>query len=146
METSNQADEQSPTSVALGYTIFYVDDVRATIDFYVAAFDLREKFVTPEGDYGELDTGATTLAFVSNTLAESNLSAAGGFSRIDSKARPVGMSITLVTPNLAETFEAAVAAGARRYVEPVDKSWGQSVAYVLDPNGALLELATPIQS
>jgi catechol 2,3-dioxygenase-like lactoylglutathione lyase family enzyme len=61
-------------TVMLGYTILYVDDVRSTIDFYQAAFRLAERFVTPEGDYGELDTGETTLAFASNSLGEANLS------------------------------------------------------------------------
>lgn len=131
-------------TVTLGYTIIYVDDVRSTVDFYTAAFGLDERFVTPEGDYGELDTGATTLAFVSNALAESNLSAAGGFRSLDPGSPPPAISITLVTDDVAGVLQAALSAGARRYVDPIDKPWGQTVAYVLDPNGALVEIATPV--
>ncbi|MEE9413711.1 MAG: VOC family protein [Acidimicrobiales bacterium] len=133
-------------SVTLGYTIFYVDDVRSTLDFYKSAFGLPEKFVTPDGDYGEVDTGATTLSFASNTLAESNLSHAGGFIRLDPASPPPGISITLITTDVAATVQAAIESGARPYAEPVDKPWGQTVAYVLDPNGVLLEVATPVST
>lgn len=130
-------------TVELGYTIFYVDDVRSSLGFYTSAFGLQERFVTPEGDYGELATGATTLAFVSNTLAESNLATAGGFTRLDPTSPPPAVSITLVTDDVPGAVQAAIASGARPYVDPADKPWGQTVAYVLDPNGVLIEIATP---
>ena len=130
--------------VKLGYTILYVDDVRSTIDFYQSAFGLAERFVTPEADYGELDTGETTLAFASNALAEANLSAAGGFARLDPNGPPPGVSITLVAEDVAAIAKGAVAAGARLYVDPINKPWGQTVAYVIDPNGALIEIATSV--
>jgi len=131
-------------ATTFGYTIFYVPDVEATVGFYAEAFGIAKKFVTPENDYGELDTGATTLAFASMTLATSNLAGAGGFTAIDPDAPPVGASITLLTDDVAAAVDSAEAAGARRYVEPVDKPWGQTVAYVIDPNGILVELATPV--
>ena len=134
------------SAVTLGYTICNVADVRSTLDFYMAAFGFAEKMCTPENDYGELATGTTTLAFVSNSLAESNLAAAGGFSPLDSAGPPPAVSITLVTTTLEATVQAAIDAGASMYVEPIHKPWGQTVAYVRDPNGALVEIATPIAS
>jgi uncharacterized glyoxalase superfamily protein PhnB len=131
---------------AFGYTIFYVDDVEETLAFYTSAFNFQRRLLTPEGDYGELDTGSTTLAFASNTLAESNLSAAGGFSRLDPSVPPPAVAITLLTADVSATVEAAVVAGARRYLDPIDKPWGQTVAYLLDPNGVLVEVATPVAS
>jgi catechol 2,3-dioxygenase-like lactoylglutathione lyase family enzyme len=128
----------------LGYTIAYVDDVRSTLEFYVAAFGLEQRFVTPEGDYGELDTGPTALAFASNDLAEANLSGTGGFTRLDAATPPPAVSITLVTDDVAGTVDAATVAGALPYVEPTVKPWGQVVAYVVDPNGMLVEIATPV--
>lgn len=132
-------------TVAFGYTIFYVDDVEATLQFFTAAFGLPQRFVTPEGDYGELATGATTLAFASTTLARSNLDAAGGFTPLDGQQAPPAVSVTLVTDDVAGTVEAGLAAGARRYVDPIDKPWGQTVAYLVDPNGILVEIATAVQ-
>lgn len=40
------------------YSILYVDDVAASIDFYARAFALEKGFVHESGDYGELSTGA----------------------------------------------------------------------------------------
>ena len=135
-----------PPTVTLGYVIVYVADVRSSLDFYRAAFGLVERFITPEGDYGELDTGTTILAFAAADLARSNLDPAGGFSPLDPTGPPPGISITLVTDDVGATVASALAAGARPYVEPVVKPWGQTVAYVLDPDGALVEIATPVGS
>ena len=56
------------------YTILYINDVAKTIAFYEEAFGFKRKFITPEGDYGELDTGATTIAFANLELASYNFS------------------------------------------------------------------------
>ena len=47
----------------LGYTILYVASVADTIAFYEAAFGLTRAMITETGEYGELSTGETTLAF-----------------------------------------------------------------------------------
>jgi catechol 2,3-dioxygenase-like lactoylglutathione lyase family enzyme len=130
--------------VALGYTIFYVDDVAATVRFFTTAFGLAERFVTPENDYGELLTGQTTLAFVSIELARSNLDEAGGFVPLH-KALPAPASVTLVTSDVGAAVDAALEAGAQPYVAPIDKPWGQTVAYILGPSNLLIEIATPVQ-
>ncbi len=56
-----------------GYTILYVHDVAASLDFYERAFDQRRAMLHESGQYGELDTGETTLAFASHELAAANL-------------------------------------------------------------------------
>ena len=43
------------------YTILYVADVSAAMDFYETAFGLRRLFLHEAGDYGELDTGQRSL-------------------------------------------------------------------------------------
>jgi len=132
------------TDVHFGYTIFYVDDVAATLRFFVEAFGLDQKTLTPDGDYGELDTGPTTLAFASTGLASTNLDAAGGFARLEADAPPPAASITLITGDVDLATRQAIEAGATPYVDPVDKPWGQTVAYVRDRNGILVEIATPV--
>ena len=131
------------STISLGYTIFYVDDVAATVDFFTAAFDLPKRFVTPDNDYGEVDTGQTVLGFASTDLASSNLESAGGFAPIDPK-RPAAMSITLVTDDVGGVLHRAIEAGAQPYVDPIDKPWGQTVAYALGPSNILVEIATPV--
>ena len=56
-----------------GYTIPYVREVAPSLEFYERAFSQRRRFVHDSGDYAELETGATTLAFASHALASSNL-------------------------------------------------------------------------
>lgn len=131
-------------TTTFGYMIFYVADVEATVRFYEAGFGMVRRFVSPENDYGEMETGTTTLAFVSNELADQNLSAAGGFSPLDSTAPPIAAAITLITEDIAAAMARAEQAGARRYTEPTEKPWGQTVAYLRDPDGILVEVGTPI--
>ena len=54
----------------LGYTILYVPDVPATLKFYEAAFGLTTRFLHEGGDYGELETGSTALAFSAHSLMQ----------------------------------------------------------------------------
>jgi hypothetical protein len=46
-----------------------VPRVREAISFYGRVFGLAATFVDDGGDFGQLDTGSTALAFVSETLA-----------------------------------------------------------------------------
>ena len=65
----------SGPTVSLGYVILCVKDVAASLSFYEAAFGLPRRFFHDDGvnAYGELETGATRLAFASLDLAKSNL-------------------------------------------------------------------------
>ncbi len=126
----------------LGYTILYVKDVAKTVAFYEQAFGLARRFVHESGSYAEMETGATALAFVSVAQAQAMLP--GGFQAMDPSKPPVGMEIALVTPDVQAAFDRAVGAGATAVVQPVEKPWGQVVAYVRDGDGTLVELASPM--
>ncbi|XAH21070.1 VOC family protein [Xylophilus sp. GW821-FHT01B05] len=122
-----------------GYTILYVEDVPATIAFYEAAFGLKRRFVHEGGDYGELDTGATTLAFSSLRL----ITQLGKNPQRASAEAPC-FEIALVTDDVPAAIARAVAAGAALRHAPEQMPWGQTVAYVADLNGFLVELCTPV--
>ena len=51
-----------------GYTIIYVPSVESSLRFFCQAFGLEQKVLHESGDYGELNTGETTLAFASHAL------------------------------------------------------------------------------
>ncbi len=125
----------------LGYTILYVEDVEKTIEFYENAFGLNKLFLHESGDYGELDTGETKLAFASYELVELN---DVGFSK-PSDNKTSTMEIALVTDDVNTAFNAALKAGAAAVQEPKEKPWGQTVGYLRDINGFLIELCTPIK-
>lgn len=127
-----------------GYTIFYVDNVEETIQFYEQAFGFQRKFVTPEKDYGELISGATTIAFASIELGNSNFKK--GFEKIGNREKPIGMEMAFVTEDIEKDFQQAIEAGAMEFEKITEKPWGQKVGYVKDNNGILIELCTPIKN
>jgi lactoylglutathione lyase len=126
-----------------GYTIIYVADVAASLDFFGKAFGLKTRFIHESG-YGELETGETTLAFATHDLGRSNLPA--GYMAADDSHMPLGIEIALVTNSVAETHSRAISLGAISLKQPTQKPWGQIVSYVQCPDGTLVELCSPISA
>ncbi|UZD90261.1 VOC family protein [Cognatishimia activa] len=125
----------------LRYAIFYVDDVKRTLEFYNTAFGLHIGFLHESGDYGELLTGDTKLAFSSielmKTLGKSP-------SRPDPKSP--SSEIAFETETVAEALAAAIEAGATLVQEAREEPWGQTTSYVTDINGFLVEICSPVAS
>ena len=126
----------------LGYTIVYVPDVSASLEFFTRAFGLARRFLHESGTYGELDTGATTLAFADHALADQHFPL--GVVRASESAQPLGMEIALLTDDVPQAHARALAAGATELAPPEAKPWGQVVSYVRAPDGTLVELCTPV--
>ena len=124
------------------YTIVYVADVAASLRFFEAAFGLPRRFLHESGAYGEVETGATAIAFVDHETARDSVGR-DYVTAADSEP-PLGMEIGLATADVAAAFERAVQAGATALKAPVTKPWGQTVAYVRCPDGTLVELCTPM--
>ncbi len=123
----------------LGYTILYVPDVRAALAFYGKAFGLATRFVHESGDWGELETGSTSLAFCSHGL----LAQMGKTVALPDARKPC-FEVALVTPDVAAAYAQALEHGAQSLQSPQDMPWGQTVAYVQDLNGFWVELCTPM--
>lgn len=121
------------------YTIFYVDDVPATLDFYERAFGLQRGFLHESGDYGELTTGETKLAFSSTALMqqlEKNPAAP--------KVTAPTFEIAFEAENVKAALDRAIDAGATLIQDARDESWGQTTSYVNDPNGYLVEICSAV--
>lgn len=125
-----------------GYSIIYVANVQNTLDFFSQAFGFKQKFVHESGDYGELDTGATTLAFAAKELGNTNV--AHGLIFSDEAARTLGFEVAFVTDNVKQAHSHAITNGAIELSPPKVKPWGQTVSYVKTPDGVLVELCTPV--
>lgn len=126
--------------IKFAYTILYVQDVTKAVEFYENAFGFSRKFIAPDNDYAELLVGETTLSFASVTLAQSNLK--DGFTASRLTEKPFGIEIGFTTDNVEETLAQAANAGATIVANPKTKPWGQTVAYVRDPDGFLIEICT----
>ena len=125
-----------------GYTIIYVSDVEQTVSFYERVFGLSRRFVHESGQYAELETGSTALAFASDALGEMNLN--GNYVKNQAGQTPPGFEIAFVSDDVFAAYEQAVSAGAVAVSGPKTKPWGQTVAYVRDLNGIVVEIASPI--
>ena len=122
------------------YTILYVDNVAASIDFYERAFALDRGFLHESGDYGELVTGETKLAFSSIAL----MRRLGKHpAKPDAKA-PV-FELAFETGDVSGALRRALSAGAALVQDVRDEPWGQTTSYVSDPDGYLVEICSPVQ-
>lgn len=125
------------------YTIVYVPDVEASLSFFEQAFGFTRRFLHESGTYGELETGATALAFAAHELAALNFAA--GHVAAHSSPKPLGIELGFVTEDVPAAYARALAAGAVAIAAPQSKPWGQEVAYVRCPDGSLVELCTSME-
>ena len=130
-----------PASAQLGYVIIYVPDVRDTVAFYTRAFGVKPRFIHESGEYAELETGATALAFAheGSTITRDVFIP----NRADAKA--AGAEVAFIVPDVQAALDKAIGQGATLVTKPVDKPWGQTISYVRDLNGFLVELCTEVK-
>ncbi len=127
-----------------GYTIIYVPNVEESIAFFEKAFGFSRRFIHESGTYGELDTGETTLAFASHKLGAMNFPS--GYVKAGNSEKPLGIEVAFVTDTVFEAHSQALNVGATELKAPEAKPWGQTVSYVRCPDGALVEICSPVNS
>ncbi|MDZ4392263.1 VOC family protein [Cypionkella sp.] len=121
------------------YTILYVASVPTTLKFYEAAFGLQIGFLHESGDYGEMLTGETKLAFSSHAL----MAQIGKDVATEPPAKP-SYELAFETEDVAAALARATAAGAILVKPVTEMPWGQTIAYVRTPEGTLVELCTKV--
>lgn len=123
----------------LRYTIMYVENVADSLAFYERAFGLKRGLLHEGGDYGELVTGETKLAFSSVRLMRQ-------LGKSPAPANPDApvFEIAFETDDVAAALEKAKEAGATVKQDVRDEPWGQTTAYIADPNGYLVEICSPV--
>jgi len=124
--------------IQYGYTILYVEDTARTLTFYRDVLGLSVK--AEHGSYIEFETGQTTLAFNTREDVQRLIP---DYTIPSGKAQQT-LEIGFVTDDVPTLFQKVEAAGSKTGLTPVEKPWGQVVAYVLDPDGHLIELCTPM--
>ena len=127
--------------MSLGWVIVYVDDPPAAASLR-ARLRHRGEFTAPDGDYVQMDTGETKLAFAAYALGEHNFD--GGVLRARLDGQPPNVELALVHEDVDAAFAQALEAGCAELSAPHDKPRGQRVAYVRDPFGTLIEIASPM--
>ena len=121
------------------YTILYVASVPETLKFYRAAFGFEIGFQHEGGDYGELITGTTKLAFSSHAL----IASIGKDVATEPPTKP-SYELAFETEDVSAALARATAAGAVLVKPITEMPWGQTLAYVRAPEGTLIEICTPV--
>lgn len=129
--------------MTFSYVIIYVTSVEKTLAFYEEAFGFKRLFLHESGDYGQVDTGATALAFASLELATSNFGA-HQYTPLSIKDTPPGIEIGFVTEDVETAYARAINAGATPLAPPALKPWGQTVSYVRAMEGTIIEICSPL--
>ena len=124
------------------YTIIYVSSVEETLDFYKKAFGFETKMILDSKEWGELETGSTTLAFATHEMGKINLD--DEYQKANINELPFGIELSFITDDVRAAFDKAVAAGAIPIREPAKKPWGQTVSYVRSIDGTVIEIATQV--
>lgn len=130
------------TAPAFGSVVLYVhDDPKTILDFYCAAFGLTIRYYDATAQFGELETGATSLAVAAHsagTLMVGEPYAPYG------DGNPKNTEVAFLTVDVPTAFARAVAAGCTPLCAPKQMPWGQTVAYVRSIEGTLVGLLTPV--
>jgi uncharacterized glyoxalase superfamily protein PhnB len=123
----------------LGYIIIYVSDIRATIDFYQKALGLELKFLHESAMYAEMSTGNTVLAFAHLDMMDMHIGikAAQGIKNC--------FEIAFTTEDVQQAYDKAILHGAIALAAPQEKPWGQTVSYIQDPFGTIIEICTSMK-
>jgi len=120
------------------YTILYVNDVEASIHFYhqILGFPIKLRVES----YVEFDTGEVTLSINSRQDVQEALGLPVPEENISSQTFEIGFVVDDVNQTIASLKEKGVSI----IKEPAKKPWGQTVAYVSDPDGHFIEICDAI--
>lgn len=127
--------------------VIYVSNVKKVLQFYKEAFDLDTRLEHKDNGavlYGELETEGAILGFASHEMGELNLG--GKYQKTTVENDPFGQEIVFINEDVNAAYIKAIKAGAASISEPVEKPWGQTVAYLRSIEGTLIEICSPMDN
>lgn len=121
----------------LGYVVRFVRALDPAVAFYGDV--LGQRLTKRTEHWAQFDCGSLRFGLYERGAMASALG-------IDDAAlgeAPGALELAFEVADCDLAYAAALAAGARGFREPQDRAWGERTAYLLDPDGALVELFTP---
>jgi lactoylglutathione lyase len=116
------------------YVVLIVEDLDRALNFYTDVLGLQ--LGHRSGDYAQLNTGDTRLAFYTREAMAKTL----GFPLKPPGHETPGFEIGFKVHDVDAAFLEIVQKGAGAAMHPTTRPWGQRTAYVRDPDGHLIEL------
>ena len=131
---------ERPLRVAeLDHVVVRCRDQAASLDFYTRVLGLE--LGHRSGSFAQLRTGATRVALYERAAMARTL---GRPLRAPDPDAP-GFELGFKVPDCDSAWAELLARGARPATPPVTRAWGQRTAYLLDPDGHLIELAQDLE-
>lgn len=124
--------------LTMKYVILYVNNFEETIHFYRDILGLPVKM--QQGTYVEFDTGATILSINTRDSVREEIGLDVPNVLSDAQTFEIGF----VVDDVQATIETLRTQEVTVVKEPVVKPWGQTVAYVADPDGHYIEICTSV--
>ena len=122
----------------LGYVVRFVGTLGPAVDFYAGVLGLT---LTKRAEHwAQFDCGSLRFGlYVRGAMAE-----ALGVDDAALGEAPGALELAFEVADCDAAYAAALVAGARSFRAPQNRPWGERTAYLLDPDGALVELFTPV--
>lgn len=124
--------------LAMKYIILYVRNVEETMHFYRDVLQLPVKMQVDT--YVEFDTGMTTLSFNTRESVRQDIGLDVAQDLMTSSTFEIGFVVEDVVATIEHLRQQQVVI----VKEPVVKPWGQTVAYITDPDGHFIEICSAI--
>lgn len=122
----------------LRYIILYVSDFDQAYTFYKDVLQLSVKM--QQGTYVEFDTGQTTFAINTRDSVREEI----GLIVPHETEKTATFEVAFTVEDVAQTTDILRAKGVQIVKEPVTKPWGQTVAYIVDPDGHYIEICSEV--
>lgn len=126
------------TAPRLGYVVRFVQSLDAAVRFYQGV--LGQRLTKRTDHWAQFDCGALTFGLYSRAAMADNL----GVAEDELGTPPGALELAFEVDDVDTAFRAALDAGARSFRPPEDRPWGERTGYILDPDGALVELYHPV--
>lgn len=123
----------------LAYVVRFVSSLGPAVDFYAGVLGLTLRKRTEH--WAQFDCGSVRLGLYERDAMGTVL----GVDEASLGHAPGAIELAFEVEDVDAAHAAAVAAGARSFQAPADRYWGERTAYLLDPDGGLVELLTRIR-
>ena len=128
------------TAPRLGYVVRFVASLDAAVRFYQGV--LGQSLSKRTDHWAQFDCGGLTLGLYARAAMADNL----GVAEAELGTPPGAVELAFAVEDVDIAFRAALDAGARSFRAPEDRPWGERTGYILDPDGALVELYTRVHT
>ncbi|HEY6379634.1 MAG TPA: VOC family protein [Candidatus Dormibacteraeota bacterium] len=129
-------NEAAPPPPRLGYVVRFVGALEPAVAFYR---DVLGQTLTKRTEHwAQFDCAGLRLGLYERATMAVQL----GVDPAQLGAPPGALELAFEVADCDAAHRAALAAGAREFSPPQDRPWGERTAYLLDPEGGLVELYT----